>query len=199
MKKFIFFLLLSILVVSGCQSEEAQQSDDLPYRYIQEEFSYSPFAYPDHWDVVSVQSEVSLQYKDDEAPENHAYSDVPYRYTIEFGKEASKNNVTEKEMERYNEQQALKGETNRQHYYHTYNENYATVDMSKNGFVRLISQVEEAEEWEISGEDFLVLRNDNEWIVNWYKDGTYYDIFIRKDAEITTAEACRELLELMFF
>ncbi|MDQ0256101.1 hypothetical protein J2S74_003500 [Evansella vedderi] len=199
MKRILIFLFLILLLIS-CQSQEKQLlNEDFPYNLIHESFSFIPLSPPEGWEVVSLRSDVQLQFQDWEEPENHQYSEVPYRYSFTFGRKAPDNEVTEKDMERFNEKQALEGKTNRQLYYHTYYDYYSTLEISKNGFVILLSAFDGTWEWEINGEKFLVLRQGNEWIINWYKNGSYYDLIVRAEAGITTEEECIALIESMFF
>src|SRR5690554_4803385 len=193
---FIFIVSLSFLV--GCNNDNINK-EDFPYSYIHADFSYAPFTIPDHWDVVSIQSNVQLRHQDWDNPENHMYAETPYRYTFTFGKRADENSVTEEQLEEFNKQQELKGETSRQLYYHTYYEHYATLQISTSGFLRLASDFEEAEEWEISGEDMLVLRKGNDWVVNWYKNGKYYDLLLTSEVGIDTEIKFEETINGLFF
>lgn len=197
MKKVIVAFILLISILTGCGNNIDR--NEFPYNYIHASFNYVPFQIPEEWDVVSIQSNVELRHQDWENPEKHVYADTPYRYTIIFGKKAPENAVSEESLEEFNEQQALKGETERQHYYHTYYDHYATLQISTNGFMRLLSEFDETEEWEINGETMLVLRRGNDWAINWYKDKQYYDILITSEAGIDTEIRFEELLNEMFF
>lgn len=202
MKKFIYITLISlvsILFLAGCGADNKINPEEFPYNHISERFKYQPFVVPNDWDVVSIQSNIQLRHRDLENPENHMYADTPFRYSFSFGRNAPENSVTEETLEKFNEEQALKGETGRQLYYHTYHEHYATLQISANGFLRLIHDFEETEEWKIEGEDMLVLRQGNDWIVNWYKDGKYYDLLISAEANIDTEIAFEELIQHLFF
>ncbi|MBU9714609.1 hypothetical protein [Evansella tamaricis] len=200
LKQITFFILSSIIVsfIAACQTEDSLEQNEILSEYIHMDFGYSSFSYPQTWDVVSIAKDVYLRYQDWENPENHRYSQVPYRYKFDFGKKAPENEVGEKQIEDFNDQQALQGETYRQLYYHTYFQHYATLEISKNGFTRLISNDEHMEEWNINGEEFRVLRQGNEWIINWYKNGAYFDLIILGEAGITTDEQSKELIETLF-
>ncbi|MBU9723769.1 MULTISPECIES: hypothetical protein [Bacillaceae] len=196
--KLTILFLIIVSFTFACQSEGAVEPDEVVAEYIHTDFSYSPFQYPEDWELVAVSSDVQLLYQDWDEPEKHRYADVPYRYGFTFGEKAEENVVTEEELETFNEDKALMGETTRQHYYHTYYQHYGNLHLSKNGFIRLVSQHETGEEWVINGEEFRVLRDGNEWVVNWFKNGTYYDLIVLGEAGISDEENFEELLEFMF-
>ncbi|ADU28596.1 hypothetical protein [Evansella cellulosilytica] len=199
MKKMRIYIIISIFfILLGCESEVEIEGEGFPYNQIHENFQYTTFHYPEEWDVVSIQYEVRHRFQDWQDPENHQYDEVPYRYTLLFGKRATDNEITEEELDDYNDEQALAGGTHRQLYYHTYYDYYGKLDMSKNGFIRLLSAFDDVEEWEINDETFLVLRESNEWVVNWHRNGTYYDLMILNEAGISDEEQMTELLTMFF-
>lgn len=197
MKKviFIFIVCISFLVACG----NGIDKEEFPYNLIHAGFSYASFKIPEEWDVVSIQSNVKMRHQDWENPEKHVYADVPYRYTFIFGKKGTENTVSEEKIEEFNEKQALKGETSRQIYYHTYYAHYGTLQISDNGFLRLLSEYEDTQEWEINGETMLVLRQGNDWILNWYKDKKYYDLLITSEAGVSTEIQFEEMIHYLFF
>ncbi|MDG5787977.1 hypothetical protein QA612_10800 [Evansella sp. AB-P1] len=198
-RQHYYILFLVVTLLAACQSNSQEEAlEEKQYDFIHEEFSYTPFLIPENWDVVAVGYDVKHQFIDWREPENHRYAQVPYRYTITFGKLSEENEVTEEDLREYNEQQSLIGHTNRQKLYHTYNEEFGSLEISKNGFTRLIINHEDTEEWKLGGEDFLVLNQESEWAVNWYNNGTYYDLLILSDANISNQEELEELLEYMF-
>lgn len=199
MKQWLFLLIVLAVLAAGCQEDlSSDAADELPYNLIHSEFSYTPFEIPEQWEVVSVSSEVEHQYQDWEEPENHQYAEVPFRYTINFGRKADENSVADSDLAEFNEQQELRGETTRQLYYHTYYEHFGVLHISRNGFVRMISNLGDAEEWELSGEKAMVLRDGNEWVMNIYINGVYYDLLVLGEAGLATEDEGRELLEEMF-
>lgn len=196
-KQFLGCLILAALV-GGCGNggnEEA--SEDFPHSLVHEDFSYNSFEYPPDWEVTAVSSNVRLSYRDEENPEDNQYASVPYRYTFTFGERASENDVTEEDLEEFNQENALNEESARQLYYHTSFENYGQLDIGKNGFLRLLTEYEDVEEWEVSGEEVLVLRDENQWAANWFTERNYHDLLVRNEALIGSEEEFERILELM--
>lgn len=192
-----------ICLLSACSSNDQgdlslrEDQEQFPFSFISENFRHGGFDYPEEWDVTGVSSNVQLAYRDTENPENHDYSDTPYRYNFTFGQRADTNEVSENKLEKYNEQQALKEQTHRQHFYHTSYDYFAELKLSSNGFLNVLVEYDEAEHWEISNTPVLVLRQKNEWRANWLLNGTYYDLHVGNEAQIDNILMFEQLLEVM--
>ncbi|AOM84157.1 hypothetical protein [Salisediminibacterium beveridgei] len=198
MQKLILGCLLMAVLLSGCGNEgKEEESDQFPHNLVHEDFSYTSFDYPADWEVTAVSSNVRLSYRDEDNPEDNEYASVPYRYTFSFGERAPENDITEEDLEDYNEENALNEESMRQNYYHTSFENYGQLDISKNGFLRLLTDYENTEHWEVSGEEVLVLRDENQWIANWFSERNYYDLLVTNEAMIGSEQEFEGLLEMM--
>lgn len=186
------------VLISACGNEQGvEDNEEFPHNLVHEGFSYTPFEYPADWDVTAVSSNVRLAFRNEDNPEENQYAGVPFRYTFTFGERAPENDVTEEELAEFNEENALNEETLRQKYYHTAFENYGQLDISKNGFLRLLTNYDDTEEWEISGRDVLVLRNENQWVANWFADRNYHDLLVRNEAMIGSEAEFEALLDKM--
>ncbi|MBB5174250.1 hypothetical protein [Texcoconibacillus texcoconensis] len=201
MKQFYALLVIAIsLFVAGCAegTQDTQETEEVfPHTEINEQFVYEPFTYPEEWDVITIHKDVDLRYQDGDNPENHRYAEVPYRYTITFGEEAGTNETTTEEIDEYNNQQHIQGESNRQVYYHDYEKRYATLTMSRNGFIHILKDLDEAEQIEISGFEAYLAKQDNQYLGNFYFDDTYYDLQIYEDADVQSKEAAITLFEML--
>ena len=190
--------LLAVILLAGCGGEEAvEDRDDFPHYLVHEGFSYTPFTYPADWDVTAVSSNVRLAFRNEDNPEENQFAQVPFRYSFTFGERAPDNEVSEEELDDFNEENRRSEETFRQNYYHTSFEQYARLDISKNGFLRLLTEYEGVEEREIGGREVLVLRNENQWAVNWYAGRNYYDLLIYNEAMIASDDAFEGILEML--
>ncbi|WP_280771332.1 hypothetical protein [Salipaludibacillus daqingensis] len=205
MNNRVGLLLITVMIglllpacISNDQGDEGQE-EVFPYHFISDKFRHGGFDYPNEWDVTSVSSNVQLAYRDEENPENHEYSKTPYRYHFTFGRRADANEVPDDVLEEYNEVQAFNESTHRQHFYHSYYDHFADLKISSNGFLNMISEYDETEQWDVSGEVVLILRQENEWRANWRLNGAYYDLYIGNEAQIDSEAKFVELLELMIF
>lgn len=189
---------VAVMLLAGCGGEEeVEERDDFPHHFVHEGFSYTPFTYPADWDVTAVSSNVRLAFRNEENPDENQYAQVPFRYTFTFGERAPDNEVSEEELEQFNEENARNEETFRQNYYHTSFEQYARLDISKNGFLRLLTEYEDVEKREISGREVLVLRSENQWAANWYAERNYYDLLIQNEAMIASEDAFDGIVEML--
>lgn len=190
-----------VVIISGCESgndsETESNSDEFPFHYVSDNFQFEGFDYPENWDVVAVSSDVEMAYREEDDLENHQLSDTPFRYRFILGKEADTNKVSEEEIEKFNEKQASEEETTRQHYYHTYHEHFASLHVSSNGFLKVVSEFEEADTWEVIEHEVLVLHQENEWLINAYINNAYYDLHVKNEAQVTDEESLRVLLEVV--
>ncbi|PYZ92082.1 hypothetical protein CR194_17985 [Salipaludibacillus keqinensis] len=199
--KLCTFSLLAVLMLAACGSNDKEliggNDQEFPYNYISETFRYGGFDYPEDWEVAGISSDVQLSYRDANNPEDHRYSETPYRYSFTFGRRASSNEVSKEHLEEYNQNQALNEETHRQLFYHTYYDHYANLSLSSNGFTHVLMEYDEVEHWKIDEEDVMVLRYDNEWRANWINNGVYYDLHVKREAYKDNEEEMMELLQRM--
>lgn len=200
-KTRLFIISLTFFLLSACslsnQGEVGENEKEIPFSFISENFRYGGFDYPVEWGVTEVSSNVQLAYRDAENPENHRYSDTPFRYNFTFGRRAESNEIPKKKLEKYNQTQKLNEQTHRQHFYHTYDDYYAELSISSNGFLHVLVHFDNVEQWEISDTIVKVLRQENEWRANWRLNGAYYDLHVGNKAQIKDVGEFKKLLKLM--
>ncbi|UTR13374.1 hypothetical protein MM221_12035 [Salipaludibacillus sp. LMS25] len=195
--KGLFLTVAVLALLSACTfGGEADSEEPFPYNYIVEGFNYGGFAFPKAWNVTAISSHVRLTYRGEE-PENHQYAGIPYRYEFNFGKNAEDNLITDNVIEHYNQEQALNEGTHRQLYYHTADEEYAKLIISTNGFLFVLTDFEETENWDVDGTTVMVIHDGRQWRANWLNDGGYYDLSVREAAGIDSEEAFRNILDMM--